>query len=174
MPVSPAPRAPAAGVAFTVADDAAARGGDFDDLTPINPPAGADPRAVVRAVAQAGGYKLAETAGTWDITVPIGALRKQIVQVAFEQKDDEGHEIVSYSSTCGPFSEKNAPVFLRYNAKTLHAAFAVEKREAGEMVVLRANQLANTLEPLSVTRIIAAIAWQADKVEEKLLGRDDY
>ena len=42
------------------------------------------------------------------------------------------------------------------------------------MVVLQANQLADTLDPLDVSRVLSAIAWQADKVEEKLLKNDQF
>ena len=70
---------------------------------------------------------------------------------------------------------RNIPnmALLRYNTKILHGAFAVEKTPAGEIIVLRANQLADTADPLEITRVITAIAWQADKVEEKLLGGED-
>jgi hypothetical protein len=63
---------------------------------------------------------------------------------------------------------------LRYNAQMLHGAFAVQKSDAGELIVVQANQLADTADPLEVTRVITAIAWQADKVEEKLGGSDAY
>jgi hypothetical protein len=38
---------------------------------------------------------------------------------------------------------------------------------------VQASQLAGTITPLDVTRVVTAIAWQADKVEEKLLGGGD-
>ena len=41
------------------------------------------------------------------------------------------------------------------------------------MIVVEANQLADTADPLEITRTIAAIAWQADRVEEKLLLTDE-
>jgi hypothetical protein len=92
--------------------------------------------------------------------------------VKFGQKD-EGHDLLVFSSHCGPATEKNAMALLRYNTKLVHGAFAVDKTEAGEMIVLRANQLADTADPLEVTRAITAIAWQADKVEGQLLGGND-
>jgi hypothetical protein len=42
------------------------------------------------------------------------------------------------------------------------------------MVVVQANQLAQAADALELTRVITAIAWQADKVEEKLLGGDSF
>ncbi len=147
-----------------------AGGVDFGDLAPLR----VDAPAIVRAVAQSAGYTLQESPDVWQVTVPIGTLRKQIVSVDFSQKDDEGHPIVTYSSTCGPFSEQNAASLLRYNTKMLHAAFAVDKTASGDMIVLRANQMADTLDAAAVTRALAAVAWQADKVEEKILGTDEH
>jgi membrane protease subunit (stomatin/prohibitin family) len=135
-------------------------------------PAPADPKAVVRAVATAAGYAMAESAGVLQVTVPIGPLRKQVVNVEFGQADPSGHATVNYWSVCGPYVEKKAAELLRSNAGTLHGAFAVKKVGAAEMVVLQANQLAETLTPLEVSRVLSAIAWQADQVEQKLVGDD--
>ena len=43
-----------------------------------------------------------------------------------------------------------------------------------EMLVMQANQLAATADPLEITRTITAVAWQADKVEQKLGTGDQY
>jgi hypothetical protein len=42
------------------------------------------------------------------------------------------------------------------------------------MIVVQANQLADTADPLEITRVMTAVAWQADKVEEKLGGGDRF
>ena len=62
---------------------------------------------------------------------------------------------------------------LRYNTKMLHGAFAVREVNGQSVVVLQANQMADTLDPLEVSRALSAIAWQADKVEQKLVGGDE-
>jgi hypothetical protein len=129
---------------------------------------------LVRTVAQAAGWQVAESDETWQVTIPIGALRKQVVNVRFGGKDRDGHPIIAYSSTCGPADPKNAMTLLRYNTKMIHGAFAVEKTAGGEMIVVQANQLADTADPLEVTRVVTALAWQADKVEEKLVGGDEH
>ena len=176
-PLAPAPAAPAGAVAFTVADDRAAgtQGGlSFDDLAPaIQAQSAVDPKAVVRAVCESAGYNHSESGETWEVTVPLGTLRKQVVRVTFGAKDSEGDPIVQYRSTCGPANDKNAMTLLRYNTQMVHGAFAVENTGGSESVVVGANQLASALNPLEVTRVLTAIAWQADKVEEKLLGSDD-
>jgi membrane protease subunit (stomatin/prohibitin family) len=150
---------------------ATAGGGmDFGDLQPLV----ADPKQLVRSVVQSAGWQLREAGDVWQIVVPIGALRKQTVDVQFGRKDEEGHDIISYNSTCGPASEKNALALLRYNTQMIHGAFAVRQTDSGEYVVVHANQLADTADPLEVTRVITALAWQADKVEEKLGGGDHF
>ena len=161
---------PLASVAATAVGAASSSGLDFNDLAPMVK----DPKALVRGVAESVGCKIAESGDTWQLTVPVGTLRKQIVTVQFGIKDSEGHDILSYSSTCGPANEKNAMTLLRYNTKMIHGAFAVVDTPSGEMVVLQANQLAETADPLEVTRVLTAVAWQADKVEQKLGSGDQY
>ena len=166
----PMPAAKATIAERPVAEKLAAESQELD-LSGLAPPP-VDARALVRSVAQAAGYELSEQGDSWQVKVPVGALRKQIVDVRFGRTDNEGHEAVVYSSSCGPFHEKNAAALLQLNTRMLHAAFAVEKTQAGNVVVLRTNQMAGTLDSMAVSRAISAIAWQADKVEEKLLHRD--
>ncbi|MCL4207628.1 MAG: SPFH domain-containing protein [Pirellulaceae bacterium] len=167
--------APIAGAAAGAAGMAAASAGqsgglDFGDLTPQAP----DAKQLVRAVAQSAGWKWNESGDVWSVVVPIGTLRKQTVHVDFTVKDDDGNAVLGFSSVCGPASDRNAMALLRYNTKMIHGAFAVQQTPAGEMIVVQGNQLASIADPLQVTRAITAIAWQADKVEEKLGGGDNY
>ncbi|MHC4400237.1 MAG: SPFH domain-containing protein [Planctomycetota bacterium] len=160
----------AAAAATGAAAGAAAAGGlDFDDLAPVTK----DPKSMVRNVAEAGGYKIAESGDSLEITVAVGSLRKQVVYVDFGKSDDAGHDVVTYWSICGPAMDKHATTLLRYNTKMLHGAFAVKDVNGSPTVVLQANQLAQTLDPLEVSRVLSAIAWQADKVEQKLTGDDE-
>lgn len=163
--------APAAAPAAPRPAAAAPHGGDdFAALAPVTK----DPKAMVRQVAQAAGYQIQEAGDQWQITVPIGSLRRQVVAVDFSRKDQEGHPIVAYSSTCGPASDRVATTLLRYNANLVHGAFAVADVGGQAMVVLQANQIAETIDPLAVSRVLTAVAWQADKAEEKLLGKDEF
>ena len=82
--------------------------------------------------------------------------------------------MINYWSVCGPVSPQNALALLRYNTSILHGAFAARSVAGTEMVVLQANQLAETLDGLEVSRTLAAIAWQADKAEQKIVGSDEY
>ncbi len=168
QPSAPPPaahQAPAPGVAASFGS-----GLSFDDLAAPK----LDPRALVRQVAQASGWTIEEHGDTWNVTVPVGALRKQTIHVYFDGKDEEGDPIITFASTCGVFNERNASALLRYNTKMVYGAFAVRNTPSGEMIVVQANQLADTADPLAVTRMMTAIAWQADKVEEKLGGGDQF
>lgn len=144
---------------------------DFSAFNPTGAPA--DSRSVVRTVAQSSGWQLSETGDNWTITIPIGTLRKQTVDVAFGGKDNEGQDVIHYSSTCGPCTPANAMSLLKYNNQMVHGAFAVQSTSSGDIAVVQASQLAGTITPLDVTRVVTAIAWQADKVEEKLLEGGD-
>lgn len=145
----------------------------FADLAPATPHASADPKAVVLQAAASASYSATEEGSGLAITVPVGTLRKQVVHVDFSQVDEEGHKLVAYRSTCGPSHEKNALALLRYNQQMVHGAFAVASTPSGDMIVVQANQLAAALDPLEVLRVLTAIAWHADKAEEKLLGSDE-
>ncbi|TVS14142.1 MAG: SPFH domain-containing protein [Planctomycetaceae bacterium] len=176
-PASGGPAAPhaapaAAGMAAAAAaQPAGGTGGlDFGDLAPQT----SDPRQLVRNVIQSAGWQLTDAGDVWNVVVPIGSLRQQTVHIDFTIKDEEGHDVIGYWSICGPASERNAMALLRYNTKMVHGAFAVKTTPSGEMIVVQGNQLASTADPLEVTRAITAIAWQADKVEQKLGGGDNY
>ena len=161
---------PVAGPAPLAASQAGPAGFDFSKLQQ----AAADPKAVVRFAAQSAGYTVAEDGDTWKITVPVGPLRKQSVTVQFGMNDQQQHPVVAISSACGPMNEKNAPLLLRYNSQLVYGAFAVDTINGQEMIVLKANLLADTLNNVEVGRVLAAIAFQADKVEEQLGGGDQF
>lgn len=159
------PRGPAASPA------GAAGAAAFDDLAPA---AAVDPKTVVRSVAVAAGYAIQESGDTWQITVPLQPLRKQRVTVDFGQRDPAGAAVVAFWSICGPAAEQNALSLLRHNATLIDGSFAIRDIEGVPMIVLQASQIAATLDPLAVSRILAAIAWQADQVEQRLAGADAY
>ena len=170
---APAAGAVAAGVGAAAGTAAAGKGGvSFDALSSAAP--SSDPRDLVRNVAQSSEWKIQENGDVWQITVPIGSLRKQTVTVNFAAKDETGHGLISYSSACGPATPQNAMLLLKFNQQMVHGAFAVQSTSSGDVVVVHANQLADTADALEVTRVLTAVAWQADKAEEKLTGGDDH
>jgi len=164
----------AAGVAGAAgAAGAAVTGGlSFDDLAKV--PVTKDAQAMLRSVANAAGYPVTEAGQVMQITVPIGTLRKQVVVVDLRRRDKYGQQLIAYTSTCGAARPDIAVKLLKYNTQMIHGAFAIEETEGGERVVIQANELAETADPLEISRRLAAIAWQADKVEEKLQGGDAF
>jgi membrane protease subunit (stomatin/prohibitin family) len=149
---------------------AAPAGIDFSELAKTT----SDPKAIVRQVCQGSAYSVSEQGDIWQVTVPISGLRKQLVSVRFDQKDTQGHPIVTYQSSCGPANSETALTLLRYNTKMVHGAFAVQKVGDTEMVVIQANQLVDMLNVIGVTQVLTAVAWQADQVEETMMGTDSF
>ena len=80
---------------------------------------------------------------------------------------------MSFCSTCGPAQPNLAMKLLKYNDRLVHGAFAVKNFGGGDMVVILANQLADTADPLSISKLLTSIAWQADKVEAQLSEGDE-
>jgi membrane protease subunit (stomatin/prohibitin family) len=148
-------------------------GPDFGGLgRAASPAVAADPKQLVRSVAQSAGWQCLESGESWQVVIPVGSLRKQTVVVRFDQKDSDGHPLISYSSVCGPSTPENAMQLLKFNAQMVMGAFGVQNTPSGDVVIVCASQLASTSTALDVSRSITAIAWQADKVEEKLVGGD--
>jgi hypothetical protein len=137
------------------------------------PAVAVDARTIVLLVAGAAGYKIEEAGDVLKITVPIGALRKQIVNVDFGPKDASGAVVVNFLSICGPFDEKNAASLMQSNTTTVHGAFAVKAIGNSPTVVLQTNHFADSLVPLDVSRTLSAIAWQADQAESQMTGTDE-
>lgn len=146
---------------------------DFAGLAPAAAAVQVDPKQLVRSVAQSAGYQVTEVGDVFQIVVPVGPLRKQTVTVRFDQKDPAGHALISYSSVCGPSTPENALQLLKFNTQMVLGAFAVQPSPSGDVVVVFASQLANTSTALDVSRVITSIAWQADRVEEKINGEGD-
>ncbi len=169
-PAAPAvplpPRTSPAGAAAAGVDT----GPNFADLAPVT----LNPEGMVRNVAEAAGYTIEQQENMLRLTVPVGELRKQVVFVDFDRSDTKGNAMVHYWSVCGPANARNAMSLLRYNTKLLHGAFAVREVAGTEMVVLQTNHVAETIDPLNVSRTLSALAWQADQVEQQLTNGDEH
>jgi len=145
---------------------------NLNALESFKPPV--DIRSLVRQVASSSKWNLKEQGDQWAMIVPVGSLRKQVVYATFGRKDDDGHELVGFWSPCGPANASNAVILLRFNHQTVHGAFAFQpKEQGGEELVLRSNLLADTTDAFEVLRVVSAIAFQADEVEQQLTGTDE-
>ena len=76
-------------------------------------------------------------------------------------------------STCGTINPSAAMTVLRNNDSVAHGAFAIRRMPEGEVLVLRSNLLADLTDAGEMAKIISAIAWQADQVEQQLSGSTD-
>lgn len=128
--------------------------------------------AMIKSTADAAAHVVEPHGAGLRITLPVRELRKQIVYVEPVEPTQEHGAFVRFWSVCGPAGEKNAAALLRYNARILYGAFAFHKVGEQDMIVLQANVLMEGLTPAEVLRILSAIAWQADAVEQRLTGQD--
>ena len=167
----PTPTGPAGAAAPDAGQGASqGRGLDFGALA-----AGStDPKQLVRAVASAAGWKITETNDVWQINVPIGALRQQLVTVGFSGRDDAWHAVISYSSVCGPASERTAMLLLRFNQKMVHGDFAIQESPSGEVIVVQANQLADTADSLEVTRLASRQSRRKPDQGQLVIGSGEF
>ncbi len=166
--------APAASAATASSAAAAPSPGSRLDFSQLSAAASdSDVKSVLRKVADSAQWVLEERGDQWKLTIAIGPLRKQVVHVDFSTRDDAGHNLVCFWSSCGTFNPQHAMLLLRYNSQLVHGAFAVQAIEGVDTLVIRGNLLADTADVLELTRTATAIAWQADRFEEQLLGVDE-
>ncbi len=137
-------------------------------------PATPSAKDLVRSVITSAGWQVTENGDAWQVIVPVGPLRKQTLTVRFDQKDSSQQPLITYQSVCGPSTPENAMELLRVNTKMVFGAFAIESTDSGDVVVLCASHLAAVSSPLDVSRAMTSIAWQADRVEEKITGADNH
>lgn len=168
---SPSPGTTASATAGAAGGVAAGVALNFDSLKPAN---ALSPKDLVRQVATQSQWNLEEVeADHWVVTMDVQSLRKQKVHIRFGGQDASGQTLVRFSSVCGPMVPENMGLLLQFNTQMVHGAFAVEKSESGDQIVVQANELADTLSALEVTKVVSAVAWQADQAEQNLTGGGD-
>jgi membrane protease subunit (stomatin/prohibitin family) len=124
----------------------------------------------IRAIGKQSGWQIKESEQEWSLTVSMGPLRRQVVHVDFSGVDEAGHRIVSVWAACGEVNPNNAMALLRYNAQIVHGAFAVQNVDGTNVLVIRGNLLADTADPLELTRTITAVAWQSSQADQQFDG----
>jgi membrane protease subunit (stomatin/prohibitin family) len=111
--------------------------------------------------------------GTLQLGVPLAASRRQRVYLELDRKDTDGNPLVGIWSPCGAINQAAALTVLRNNDSVVHGAFAMKRTDDGEILVLKSNVLASLTNAAELAKIISAIAWQADEVENQLSGGAD-
>lgn len=134
-----------------------------------------DTVALLERVVGRSGYESKRTAAGYRVVVPLGGDRRQRVHVLFNGQDDDGHDIISFLSICGPADEVHAMNLLRFNTKLTYGSFAVRTIRGQEYFVVTANQLAVTADAEEIHKQLFEVAKRADALEAKLSGgRDIY
>jgi membrane protease subunit (stomatin/prohibitin family) len=133
-----------------------------------------EPLGVVQSVAESAGYSVSRKENQLDIVIPVGSLRKQVVHAKLESLQKGEDQLLVLWSVCGPFQSKHAVSLLRHNARLVYGAFAIRENGGGPMIVLQASLLPDFISPEEIKRVLAALAWQADRVEQQLSDTDQF
>ena len=144
---------------------------DFSAAKPASPE---DLLTQLQRMSQQFGWALEETdASTYSAIIPLASSRRQKVHFELDRKDTDGNRVLGIWSTCGTINPNAAMTVLRNNDSVVHGAFAIRRVSEGEVLVLRSNLLADLTNAGEMAKIISAIAWQADQVEQQLSGAAD-
>ena len=176
MPTSVAP-IPAAGVGFvpSVASASSVATAPLHlDFSSAKPASDADLLTTIQRLAQQLGWALEETEkNSFSAVVSLASARRQKVYLELDRKDHDGNRVLGIWSTCGTINPSAAMTVLRNNDSVVHGAFAIRRLPEGEILVLRSNLLADLTDAGEIAKIVSAIAWQADQVEQQLSGSAD-
>jgi hypothetical protein len=135
----------------------------------------AETEKLLERVVSGAGFEHRRTRAGHVVVVPLADDRRQKVHVLFAGRDDEGHDVVSFLSICGPADDRRAMTLLRFNSKLTYAAFAVRSIKGEDYFVVTANQLAATADAEEIRKTLSEVAKRADAVEKKLSsGKDVY
>jgi len=144
------------------------------DFSAAKPATTQDLAAQVHQVAKQSGWTLEQIdTNVLSAVVPLAASRRQKVYLELDRKDNDGNRVLGVWSTCGTINPAAAMTVLRNNDTVVHGAFAIRRTNDGEVLVLRSNLIADLTDAGEIAKVVAAIAWQADQVEQQLNGAVD-
>ncbi len=144
------------------------------DFSAAKPASSEDLLTQLQRMAQQFGWTLEETdKNVYSAIIPLTYSRRQKVFLELDRKDSDGNRVLGVWSTCGTINPSAAMTVLRNNDSVVHGAFAIRRMPEGEVLVLRSNLLADLTDPGEMAKIVSAIAWQADQVEQQLSGAID-
>jgi membrane protease subunit (stomatin/prohibitin family) len=144
------------------------------DFSAAKPATAQDLLTQVQSLAKQFGWTLENASGENAVAiVPLSNTRRQKVNLEFNRKDNDGNLVLGLWSTCGTINPAAAMTVLRNNDSVVYGAFAIRKTADGEVLVLRSNLIADLTDAGEMAKIISAIAWQADQIEQQLTGSSD-
>ena len=144
------------------------------DFSAAKPVGSEDLLTQLQRMAQKFGWVLEETdKNVYSAVIPLASARRQKVFLELDRKDSDGNRVLGIWSTCGTINPSAAMTVLRNNDSVVHGAFAIRRTSDGEVLVLRSNLLADLTDAGEMAKIVSAIAWQADQVEQQLSGTVD-
>lgn len=132
----------------------------------------------VETVAEKAGVPVKKKDNSVVVTCDVGEGRTQNVVVALFGQE-RGNLIIGFSSAVlkmpagQMLNQKTANELLRKNADLPHGAWAIEKIEDSEYLVVFDTQIAQTMDPEEFKASVEALAFYADKMEKKL-GKDVF
>ncbi len=141
------------------------------DFSGARVPSATDLATSIKSAGEKMGWSIQQSdSANLQIAVPLAASRRQRVYVEMDRKDHDGNAMVGIWSPCGAINPAAALTILRNNDSVVHGAFAIKRVDDGEILVLKSNVLSNLTSASELAKIISAIAWQADEVEQQLSG----
>ena len=144
------------------------------DFSGAKPASASDLLAQLQQIAKQFGWTLDEAdKNVFSAIVPLASARRQKVYVELDRKDNDGNRVLGVWSTCGTINPSAAMTVLRNNDAVVHGAFAIRRIQDSDVLILRSNLLADLTDAGEMAKIISAIAWQADQVEQQLSGAAD-
>ncbi len=144
------------------------------DFSAAKPATTEDLLSQLQQMAKQFAWTLEETdKNVYSAIVPLASSRRQKVFLELDRKDNDGNRILGIWSPCGGINPSAAMTVLRNNDNVVHGGFAMRRMQDAEVLVLRSNLLADLTDPGEMAKIISAIAWQADQVEQQLSGSAD-
>ena len=111
----------------------------------------------------------------WRVIVPLPLDRTQAVYIGQEGTDADGHGLIGLVSVCGPATDRDARLLLKFNARAVDGHFAIKTLRGEEYFIVARTIQPETARTLDARTLIQRIAQVADGLEERLSrGRDLY
>ncbi|NOY81193.1 MAG: hypothetical protein GXP31_09335 [Kiritimatiellaeota bacterium] len=106
------------------------------------------------------------------LRMPLPGERKQQIIVSFNEKDENGGDIVSIYTECGPASPATEAAAHRRNVTVQYGRFAIEQDDGRPRVVMRHSMPRLGVDPERLREVVESMARDADSFEAELTHQD--